>query len=543
MDELVPTAEQLPIIDYPGSLVAIAKPGSGKTFVLAQKIRRLLDSLPAFRGVIAISYTNKASDELRRRASTNGVNVKASFFGTIDKFCWGEIVIPFLPHLWGKPAEPATIYRIKDLEEDEAEPFADVEEDAFSLEEVESHLEVLKTSYQQGRLYLETCAAMALYVVANSVAARRYLVARFSHIIIDEYQDSGQEQHLLLQRIRELGLVAVAVGDADQSIYGFSGKDSKYLLSLAGDPNFQLFPITLNHRSHPSIINYSLRFLDPNAALLPAPETRVFLKSCIGHHAAIAEWIDAQLPAIMAQFGAVKRSEIAVLVRSNASGERIAQSLATPNHHWESHPLEEHFSLWSRLFARLLSYRYNEAITAEEVIQDCSVQLTPDASRRVRKMIRGLRAIPEGALYDALEAIATALLPKARKQVSVDLLRGSTPADYTRCFRPGTDNEIQVMSLHKSKGLEFDIVFHLDLYAFVLPFQQPGPGNDWDNPVFPSLSQDRNLHYVGITRARKACFLCTSTRRLNAEGVVRQGTPSRFLAENGLPALRLVSPS
>jgi Superfamily I DNA and RNA helicases len=84
----------------------------------------------------------------------------------------------------------------------------------------------------------------------------------------------------------------------------------------------------------------------------------------------------------------------------------------------------------------------------------------------------------------------------------------------------------------KAKGLEFDIVFHLDLHEWVLPTKRPGPGNDWDNPEYPTLEQDTNLHYVGITRARKACFLCTADQRVNWKGETKQARPSEFLDFN-----------
>ena len=60
-----PTEEQKNAIDYSQSMVIIAKPGSGKTFVISEKIRNILPALPDYKGVIAISYTNKASDELK----------------------------------------------------------------------------------------------------------------------------------------------------------------------------------------------------------------------------------------------------------------------------------------------------------------------------------------------------------------------------------------------------------------------------------------------------------------------------------------------
>lgn len=98
------------------------------------------------------------------------------------------------------------------------------------------------------------------------------------------------------------------------------------------------------------------------------------------------------------------------------------------------------------------------------------------------------------------------------------------------------------MTIHKSKGLEFDLVFHLDLHEWVLPSKQPGENNDFDHPIYKDIAQDRNLHYVGITRARKLCVLCTSTRRTNPKNQDKVGKPSEFFAENHLEQLRIVSP-
>jgi len=61
---MTPSQEQQQIIDTEDSLVVIARPGSGKTFVLANKIQKILLTLDEYQGVIAISYTRKASKEL-----------------------------------------------------------------------------------------------------------------------------------------------------------------------------------------------------------------------------------------------------------------------------------------------------------------------------------------------------------------------------------------------------------------------------------------------------------------------------------------------
>ena len=92
--------EQKAIIKEESNCVVIATPGSGKTFTLSQKCRKIISSLPDYRGIIAISYTNKASNELKHRTILNNLNPKNSFFGTIDKFCVIEIIIPFGKHVF-----------------------------------------------------------------------------------------------------------------------------------------------------------------------------------------------------------------------------------------------------------------------------------------------------------------------------------------------------------------------------------------------------------------------------------------------------------
>ncbi|HHQ4065099.1 TPA: UvrD-helicase domain-containing protein, partial [Escherichia coli] len=96
------THEQKAAIDYPSSMVLTACPGSGKTAVIVEKIVRDLVECKEYQGVIAISYTNKASDELKKRCLKATPNSKSSFFGTIDKFYLTEVILPFIKQLWGR---------------------------------------------------------------------------------------------------------------------------------------------------------------------------------------------------------------------------------------------------------------------------------------------------------------------------------------------------------------------------------------------------------------------------------------------------------
>lgn len=542
MGNFEPTKEQLPAIEYDGSLVAIAKPGSGKTFVLSQKIQHILQSCPSHRGVIAISFTNKASDELRNRSAGKGFALKSSFFGTIDRFCIAEIIIPFLRHVWGKPAFEIDIFRVKDLPDEEREEFDVLDNAVLTLDVLETLVPALKARFLQGQLFLDTVGTLALFTIINSPACRRYLQVRYTHIIIDEYQDSGFAQHELFMRLHELGLTAIAVGDADQSIYGFSNKDSKYLLSLAANPDFKTFPITLNHRCHPSITNYSLRFLDPKSSLLSTDKICVYYKSCAGHAGAIANWIDKVLPNLKGEFDVQHQKHVGILVRSNLTGALVNSSLTVKHRLAHPHPLEENTSLWGVIFCDLLKYRFNGQNTVQEIIDRHNSGLTSSEIAETRKRIKAVRTCPEQELFDQMVSIASLFRPKANKDGPVALLQSSSIEELSKSFAPAQDDEVQIMTIHKSKGLEFDLVFHLDLYEWVLPKKTPGANNDFNNPVYPELEQDRNLHYVGITRARKLCVLCTSTQRVNSQNQEKNGKPSEFFYGNALNQLRVISP-
>jgi len=103
-------------------------------------------------------------------------------------------------------------------------------------------------------------------------------------------------------------------------------------------------------------------------------------------------------------------------------------------------------------------------------------------------------------------------------------------------YYPPSPDEVQIMTFHKSKGLEFDLVFHLDLYEYILPRKT------WNNgkAVFPDLHQAINLHYVATTRAKEACVLVHSTQRHNYNNQIKNGNPSEFLSANQLSHLKTI---
>lgn len=534
-----PTNEQLDIIDEKSHCVVIAKPGSGKTFTLSKKIKGILPDLSDYQGVIAISHTNKASDELKERSIEGGLQIKGSFFGTIDKFYISEIILPFGNYLFGKPQKNVEIHSVKEEEftkrEDDKRVNILLETGYTKLEA--KHSEWLKKQYLNGVVYLELVGLLALYIFTRSVACRTYLKARYTHIIIDEYQDSGAEQHEMFLKIKSLGVFAIAVGDADQSIFGFAKKDSRYLLELAKDENkeFTVYTLNKNHRCHNSIVNYSMAFLNRNSNPIQADETRVFDQKVIGTQVEIAKWIDSNLTNIKNKFKVIDNNGAAILVRGDVSGRILDTNLSTQHKYFKSTPLDADSNLWSQLFRELLYIIYDKDSNKYEMVKKY-IDLNVD-KRNAKYVLVQLQEISEKLLQNPFDIenhvekmieIAKILLPNGENSKSLELFtQVINNHEYLNSYLPAKKDEVQIMTLHKSKGLEFDIVIHLDLYNYILP-----------NPYNKDENQDINLHYVGITRAKQALYLMWSTQRINNNGEYKLGIKSDFLSRSYLEPLR-----
>lgn len=407
-----PTEEQSKILQQKGNIVITAKPGSGKTYTIVEKIARVIPDLPEYKGVIAISFTNKASDELKRRCKQRCADTKQSFFGTIDKFYISQIIIPFSSHVTGNITEYEIVDNI-----DESSKYALLLEEPFSSKK-ES---ILVEGLQEGKIFLKYTGETALYILENVPGAMQYIKARYSHIIIDEYQDCGEIQDKVFIKLVESGLTGIAVGDINQAIYGFTKRFPKYLIALMKRDDFARFELSKNHRCHPSISEYSLCLF--GASKTVPREKRVFKVDISGDERNIAAAID-------------KIKELAGLVYAQKETKVALNNL-------------------------------------HSVIRD----------------------------------------PHQLKN-----------------YVPARENELNIMTLHKSKGLEFNIVFHMDMYKWIIP-------NEFGDES--SVQQDLNLHYVGLTRAKDACYIMNGTARFRSKkNDYIFAEPSLFLSKPGLAERR-----
>ena len=554
------TAEQEDIINEKGNCVVIAIPGSGKTFTLSEKIKTILPELPSYKGVVAISYTNKASNELKQRTLSKGVEPKNSFFGTIDKFCVIEIIIPFGKHLWGLPTEEIKVLELTEIGEEDSELAEIIKKVENSSNISPDENQIFQSLYQKGVIVLEKIGILANVILANSKACQSYLVSRYTHIIIDEYQDSDFEQNKLFLEINRLGLCAVAVGDLNQAIFGFAGKEMLFLESLCNLESFKTFPLTFNFRCHPSIENYSKMFLKTclsgfEPRLKETEKIKVFEKKVIGGEQEVIAWLDRAIPTCRERFGITENSKIGILVTSckpKSSGKRISSGLNTPNRLIETTLLDKDINFWSDLFSKLLSFSLNLKSNPLEFLEEFidiydnkkSTMILRVKLEKVKNVFQTKTQITDEFIENVIsdfEDIARLIYPRAYSKKSLELLNSVISIEERLAnYLPPRADEVQILTLHKSKGLEFDVVFHCDLYSFILPRKTKINGQ-WvlDDK---SLQDNFNLHYVGLTRAKECCVLLHSTQRTNARGETSNADPSEFLLFDGLKDYRILLP-
>ena len=524
-----PSVEQAKVIACDESAVVSARPGSGKTFTMARMIAKESERLLSYQGVVAISYTRKASAELKTRCTGLGARVGNSFFGTIDSFCLAMIIQQFAFHVVGRTV------KIDIADDDRPLPVARIKERWASPDE--DRWDLVREALALGVLPISALSEVAYCMVRHVPAVRGFLRARYKAVFIDEYQDCGLAQHMLFMELVGLGIRGVAFGDIDQAIFAYDGRSAAFLNELIADPRFRSFEITENHRCHRSIVDYSLRLLGAQTPSHIHQDKRVVLAKVSGDESNIANAIREHLDEIAERYGVDHRNEFALLSTSNKMLERYAGLLRIPSKIVVSTKLDAGFSR-SRLFFRdLLVFLYSGGYVGEFLDRYIPAEQMSRARFTANDLLQDMKDTSDDSwngLYDSFCKLEELCLgdaddPKAHIDLgellsNVDELRGG--------FRPAREDEVNLLTYHKAKGLEFDAVFCLDCYKFLMPPYK------YENQDYDAYQQSLNMHYVGLTRARKVCYITLADWRHNAMGKTMEAIPSEFLLNPGLMNLR-----
>lgn len=579
--------------DSEGHCVVLAGPGSGKTKTLVLKLARMLaEDVRAPQGVACITYSQECARELKRRLEPLGLGEAPNLFvGTVHGFCLRHILMPYA-HLTDlglpRPLAVATLRQAGDT-------FKRVSERVLGLKQPYKLLEMGKyrrthldmdapdwgtdrdlaricegyeaSLRRQGLIDYDDMVVCANRLVSAHDWALPAIAARWPILVVDEYQDLGVPLHRIVTRLAFTGGVRLfAVGDADQSVYGFTGSDGDLLLGLAERDDVQKVRLELNYRSGGRIIEASEYALGETRGYRPYDTERLatiqFVERPGGLDDQVAHVIAKLIPeALAAKEGRVP-GDIAILYRNADVGNTFADALTAagvdfvrvdtggPYRKVELTSWIEDCAAWcsggwrqgqpqlNSLLSRWIGFRTGRASERETSCAKHTVTAFLMRNRRdtgpaapfvadIRRDLVDPLARAEPSLNDQLEQVqrmGVAVAPGGKLE-GLDLV--------SLGGRDGSPSHVNLLTLHSSKGCEYDVVMMVGMDQGVMP---------WVNEKEAELKESRRLFYVGLTRARDAVHLVYSgwiegrygPRTLGRSSFVEE-LEARLLAADGEP--------
>ncbi|MEE6178895.1 ATP-dependent helicase [Mycobacterium sp. 050134] len=566
-----------------GPVCVLAGAGTGKTRTITHRIAQLVAGGHVAAGqVLAVTFTQRAAGEMRSRlrALDAGAGVGAvqalTFHAAAHRqlrYFWPRVVgdtgwqlldskFAVVARAANRAKLNASTDDVRDLAGEiewakaslispEEYPAAvagagrDTPLDAARIAGVYTAYEALKargdgvTLLDFDDLLLHTAAA-----IENDPAVADEFRDRYRCFVVDEYQDvTPLQQRVLAAWLGDRDDLTV-VGDANQTIYSFTGASPRFLLDFSRRfPDATVVRLERDYRSTPQVVSLANQVIAAARGRVAGSKLHLVGQREPGPAPSFHEHPDeaAEAAAVAAAISRLVESgtpasEIAVLYRVNAQSEIYEEALTEAGIAYQVRGGEGFFNR-QEIKQALLALRR----AAERDPEQGPGAPVPEVVRAVLEPL-GLTAEPPTGTkardrWEALTALAELVDDEVAQRPQLDLpgllaeLRLRADARH-----PPVVQGVTLASLHAAKGLEWDAVFLVGLADGTLPISHAlAHGADSE-----AVEEERRLLYVGITRARMHLALSWALAR-NAGG--RQGRkPSRFL--NGIaPQTRADSPS
>ena len=279
-----------------GPCLVLAGAGSGKTRVITHKIGRLIQMGMAPEQIAAITFTNKAAAEMRERAKSligrqaKGVLIctfhalgvrmlrqDGALLGLKPQFSIldSDDVASILKDAGGS-ADLATArqwqwtisaWKNQGLNAAQAEAQASGDDERL-VARVMGHYEERLAAYQS--VDFDDLIGLPLKLLNENETVRAKWQAALGHVLVDEYQDTNATQYEVLKLLVGSRGRFTAVGDDDQSIYGWRGATLDNLKKLPQDfPTLKVVKLEQNYRSTSAILRAANNVIGPNPKLFP----------------------------------------------------------------------------------------------------------------------------------------------------------------------------------------------------------------------------------------------------------------------------------
>jgi|GEM_PF-787788 len=545
--------QRLAAKEIPGNLIVSAPPGSGKTRTLIARAQHKIKTLPKWRTLALITYTNAGADEIEERLPPDC----PVFLGTIHRFCLEFILRPFSwlekwpRHRLIKPEEVSSLVaeRDWDLGDNPQEVLNSIRKrpdgsiDPGGNWAPSIPLEQVASAYWS---FLDRCGAVdfneilfrSFSLLSRNVFIGKSLANFFYEILVDEFQDTSELQFRMLMEIHKNGPTTFfLVGDSRQSILRFAGaiRDSFSVAKIAFAAEEVVLRqvyrstdhIVRGYRSlfqdHPEVENCSSCKSGPQQIIVapdghPHHDMRLLAaiewlhKSCnveLGKIAILStRWRDGLEASVglRSRFPVVGLGALPHPMKNlRGSSFELLRSVAKFN---VLPSLSSLRGLIRAFEVRLLEVGSNlNQVTFHQTLNRMISEVAQiDRDTNVIAGLHAIRTIFESSIcasHSELAEISGAIPGREAAQWSLGKYFSALAGE----------GGIWINVIHQAKGLEFEAVIldHVDRGR--IPYQKyVGGFPDKFAPLKPDdLEDGRNLLYVGMSRARKFLILFHSS--------------------------------
>ncbi len=596
-----------------GPAMVLAGPGSGKTKVIVERIRYLIEEIKCDpSSILVITFTKAAAIEMQYRflRITDSSYPEVSF-GTFHSVFYQIIRNSLL----GKTSPPEIVsenfkyemikdilmslkqngafkeYEYEDILEEIPEMISEISRVKNLAISPDKCREGLKVRAEFGEIFnrynkmlsdfnkidFDDMLLRCYDILQNNFNLLYFWRNKFRYILIDEYQDINPMQYKVIKLLLGDECNLFAVGDDDQSIYGFRGSDPGIMLDFAEDfkeKNPVVINLNINYRCGRIILQNALKLIEVNT-IRYKKELRVGEKNGEGKlYARRYESRNRQNEVIATFLKNTKcpLGNIAILFRTNSEARILAKVLSA--YDINTNLSEDAGSIYDDMAVKLsISYisfacdgqkrsdylkiinkpmRYiaRDSASKEVVSKRDVMNFYLGNSRRLKSVEKFFREI------DMLSHLRPALCVRyIRKSIGIDkLFEKSGPVldefeklsgkfvsnkDFLKYIeqemtkeaekvknnkKRSSDDCVKLMTMHGAKGLEFDMVWIPDLNEGIIPSRSA--------VLDMQIQEERRMLYVAMTRAKKALILSYVTgNRENPMLPTRFLRPIRYLWE------------